>query len=387
VRQPVHVRLLDPVRLALRASGTGPVVVARVGIAAADAGCAAAGPRLEAFLDRAAAAALLRGGRMPERVVAAAWAELDPDGQRLARHAATELPSLRAAATAVSAGIRRSGARVVVTYDEVGRWGRLLAEAARHAGVPSVDLPHAESVDPEAMRGMGYDRIAVFGPVSAERVERAGVEPERIVVVGSPGLDALVERAQGVAPVEPRRIVFASQYVAGVMTAEVKERTVATAMEAVTIAAPCELVGVPHPVERDDTLSRLLSSAVPPGVRTRVAPVGSLHDELIGAWLLVTGSSQSVIEATAAGVPSLTINRTGGPDPVPYASEGMSLGAESDDEARAAIGSLLDPATRSAVLSRAVASLERHVGPLDGGAARRIADLIAGMAASRSIPR
>jgi hypothetical protein len=296
-------------------------------------------------------------------------------------HAAGELPPLRAAALAMRSAIRATGATVVATYDEVGRWGRLVAAAAAAERIRSVDLPHAEAVDEVAMRGIGFDRIAVFGELSAERVANAGVERDRIVEIGSPALDALVERARHAVPVEPRRLVFASQYVAGRMTAEVKERTVAAAIVAAGAAAPCELVVVPHPVERDDIVRRALAVPAPPGVEVRLAPVGTLHDELLGAWLLVTGSSQSVIEATAAGVPSLTVNLTGGPDPVPYAAEGMALGADSAGEAAERIAALLVPGARQRAIERAVAALERHVGTLDGRASVRAADLLAEQAA------
>lgn len=381
VRQPVHVRLLAPVREALVERGIGPVVVVRVSVAARDHALATAGPRLEAYLDRSVAGELLRSSGIRHGTLVDAWQSLVPDAAAHAAHTLGELPPLRAAALALRSAIRATGATVAATYDEVGRWGRLLAAGAVAERIRSVDLPHAEAVDEVAMRGIGFDRIAVFGAHSAERVANAGVERARIVEIGSPGLDALVERARHADPVEPRRLVFASQYVAGVMTAELKERTVAAAIAASAAAAPCETVIVPHPVERDDIVRRALAAPPPPGVDVRLAAAGTLHDELLGAWLLVTGSSQSVIEATAARVPSLTVNLTGGPDPVPYAAEGMALGASSAREAAERIASLLVPEARRRAVERGVAALERHVGPLDGRASARAADLLVQQAA------
>jgi hypothetical protein len=379
LRQPVHARLFAPVRRALDSTRAGRVVVTRVGAAAADRALDGVGPRIEAYLDRSAVRELLSGSPPSGSAVARAWAGVVPDaaGGALARHTTGVLPGLRAAALAIRGALRRTGASVVVTYDEVGRWGRLLAAAAAAEAVRSVDLPHAEAVDEVAMRGIAFDRIGVFGQVSAERVLRAEVAPERIVRIGSPALDALVERARGGERPEFRRVVFASQYVGGVMTEEVNRRTVEAVLEAVVSAAPCELVVVPHPVERDELLARSLASRSIPGVQVRRAAAGTLQDELIGAWLLVTGSSQSVIEATVVGVPSLTVNMTGGPDPVPYAAEGMALGAASAEEARSAIASLRDDAAHRAALEQASASIERHVGPLDGKASERAAALIA----------
>ena len=384
IRQPVHARLLAPVRAAVRSRGGPEVAVARVGAAASDDDLSGNGRRIDSFLGRRSIRDLLRN-RVPARALAGEWTPVTGDGElsrALASSATADLGRLRVGAVALREATRDTGAGVLVTYDEVGSWGRLVAAVAAAERRRSVDLPHAEAVDEVAMRGMGFDRIAVFGEVSEQRVLSAGVAPERIVRIGSPVLDTLVARATASHPAEPRRLVFASQYVAGVMTADVKRRTVEAAVLAAEAAAPCELVVVPHPVERDAILEEVLSASAPAGVRVRRADRGTLHDALIGAWLLVTGSSQSVIEAAAAGIPSLTVNLTGGPDPVPYAAEGMALGADSKDGARAAVASLLDdPAWRAAVAG-ARSSIERHVGPLDGRASERAADLLVAEAAA-----
>jgi hypothetical protein len=385
IRQPVHASLLAPVVAALDALDGPAVEIVRVGAAAGRR--VRHGRRLEALLDRRAARALVVPFDAPGAAeLSDAWRPIagtaSPRIVELARRALDDLGAIRIGAIALRSALRATGASVVVTYDEVGRWGRLVAAAGSAAGVPSVDLPHAEAVDVVAMRGMAFDAVGVFGEVSAERVAAAGVPADRIVQIGSPALDGLIVRAAETRPPGRRRVVFASQYLGGVMTASIKERTVRTAIEAIGAAAPCELVLVPHPVERDGILGTVLDRGVPDGVEARMGAAGSLHDELVGAWLLVTGSSQSVIDATVASVPSITINAIDGPDAVPYASEGMALGATTADDAGAHITFLLDPGRHAKQVSRARVALRRRVGELDGRASERAAKLIIRMAAS-----
>lgn len=374
IRQPVHARLLEPVMAELAREGGPRVRTIRVGRAARGDG---PGQTLDAYLDRRAVGPLLRTPLPASEGLRVVWERvMGPAAAQFVSATRAELRLLRIAAVGLQRAIERVDPAAVVTYDEVGRWGRLIASAARVAGVPSVDLPHAEAVDEVAMRGMAFDVVAVLGPTAADRVAAAGVPAERIVVVGSPGLDALVARAQeGGGADRGRRIVFASQYIGGVMTKDVKARTVRDAIDASGPAAPAEIVLVRHPVEDDGVLATAAGGAAPAGISVRVSRQ-RLQDELPGAWLLITGSSQSVIDATAASVPAITINRTDGPDPVSFAADGMALGAHSVATARDHVAALLDPAMHGAQVRRARSKLSARVGPLDGRAAARIADLL-----------
>lgn len=383
IRQPVHARLLEPVEAELRRRGGPPVHVIRVGPAARTAG---PGRTLDAHLDRRAIVALLRTPLPPAGELGATWAPLvGSSGRPLASAVRSELRVLRIAAVGLQRAIEGLRPASVVTYDEVGRWGRLIAAAAQAAGIASVDLPHAEAVDEVAMRGMAFDVVAVFGPAAARRVAAAGVPAERIVEVGSPALDQLVARAarDGGPGGAGRRIVFASQYIGGAMTERVKARTLQAAIEATRPAAPAELVLVRHPVEDGRLLATAAAQAsVPGGITLRVSSRG-LHEELPGAWLLITGSSQSVIDATAVSVPALTVNCTDGPDLVSFAADGMALGATSGEEAGAQVASLLEPGVRERQVDRARRVLAERAGPLDGQAAARIAEILLRVSAAR----
>jgi hypothetical protein len=267
---------------------------------------------------------------------------------------------------------------LLIGFNEIGRSSRLLPAVGRRAGIPTLDIAHAEAVDVEAIEGAAYDRYAVFGDRASAVLAAAGIDPARIVPVGAPRFDALISRHRE-PPVQPaaRRVVFASQWLGGRMTEEVKRATVAGAVAAAAAVAPCELVLQRHPIERDDIAARVAASLAPADVRVRSGDPSDLYAELDGAWLLVTGWSNAAFEGVLSNVPVLCINATGGAPPMPFAAEGIALGADDAETAARAAASLLDAPAWTDAVRRARSSLGEHLGPLDGRATDRLADLIA----------
>lgn len=272
---------------------------------------------------------------------------------------------------------------LMVTFDEIGRRARLVGPIAARYGIPSLDLPHAEAADPLAIRGAIYDVFGVFGPRAREVLQLAGVAPRRIREIGPSRFDALVSR-EPVTPVSPRRLVFASQWLGGQMTAAVKRATIQIALQAASGAAPCEFVIKPHPLERDRIADEVLSAGIPPGVTAFVERSRALYDLLGGAWMLLTGWSNAAFEGLLAHVPAICITATGGEPPTTFVEEGLALGATSVEEAVAAVKGLMDPEVRGRALTAARSSLTGHIGPLDGRAAERAAALILEMSAPRA---
>jgi hypothetical protein len=266
---------------------------------------------------------------------------------------------------------------VMATFNEIGRSSRLLPAAARRRGIPSLDIAHAEAADADAIAGIAYDRIAVFGPAAVRVMERAGVEPERVVPVGAPRFDALIRRHPEVPPMPTaRRVVFASQWITGAMTAEVKRRTLEVALAAAAAADADELVIRPHPIERDEVTAAALAERAGQGPAVRVERDEDLYDTLDGAWLLVTGWSNTVFEAALSGVPSLCVSILGSEPPVDFAADGIALGVTDEASAATAVRRLRDETAWRQAVTDARAALSDRLGPLDGRAAERLADLV-----------
>lgn len=289
---------------------------------------------------------------------------------------AETIDRLAVEASRIDAAIAAARPRVVATYDEIDAWGRLLASVAHRHGAIAVDLPHAEAVDVEAIRGADYDLMGVYGPRAAAVVEAAGIPPERIEIVGPARFDALVRTS----PKEvdrPSRVVLAGQYRARNMTDGVRAGVLAAA-----IAAAAAIDGIlqikPHPVEVPRVWEPLRAAAENPhGVEVRIEEEAELHDLLPGAAVLVTGWSNSVYEAVLAGVPAITLHLLDGLPPMPFAAEGIASEARDAASAARQARALVVPGTRRAALITARAALAEHLGPLDGAAAERSAALVA----------
>ncbi len=375
----VHRRLFAPVGAELGRIDAG------ISVIQVAAGRAAMDPRLADLpgvprqLTRRSALALMRH-RVDHRVLAAATAAWD--GKVGAEVASSLRPRmidtigrLALEAARIDDTMAAVRPRAIVMYDEIDAWSRLVTTVAHRRGVTVVDLPHAEAVDADAIRGAGYDLMGVYGPRSAAVVAAAGVPDHRIVIVGPAGFDTLVRSARDDIDV-PRRVVLAAQYRGGRMTDAVRRGVLASAVVAAReIDAAVELV--PHPTEPVSAWDSILSErSHVSGVDVLVASRDALHDLLPGAALLVTGWSNSVYEAVLARVPAITVHLLEGPPPMPFAAEGIAREARDATTAAQHARALMVPEARRLALSTARAALAEHLGPLDGAATQRTAALV-----------
>ncbi len=379
VVNPAHARILAPVRRMLEERGVGTFTVfeshARGARSGGDGSC-----RLVDLLTPRRTTGLLGFELRVRRHLTDATSEferiVDAGTAARMRSAVSEAIGRVALYATCIDELAEYGPSLLVGFNEIGRWSRILPEVGRRAGIPTLDVAHAEAADAAAIEGATYDRFAVFGHRSRRVLERAGVPPTAIVEVGAPRFDALVARHGHPAVPAERRIVFASQWVTGAMSEAVKAATVRATLAAAAAAAPCQLVIQRHPIERDDIAASIVASTRMDGVRVVTGEPAGLYDALDGAWLLVTGWSNAVFEAVLSNVPALCINATGGPTPMPFVEEGIALGATDANTAATAVRSLLPPQAWLDAVARARAHLVEHLGPLDGRATDRLADLI-----------
>lgn len=398
IRLPARWHILGPIEAALRAGPAEseraeglatrgePLVVLRVGRAADAATPHPRAPGLQDVLESSVGLrALVHLARVERRIGAATrdWTTIvDPAmGQRLRALARRELPRIALAAAALDAVTRRWAPRLLVSFDEVGTWSRIVPAVARRHAVPTLNLPHAVATLSAATAGADYDRFAVFGSRSADVLRAAGIADDRIVVTGAPYFDELAV-SSAVSPGPERRIVFAAQYIQGSITADRFEHYYLAAAAAAEAVAPSALVVLPHPVQPVGLIEAVAARhPVPAGVRRRFATPGTLHAELAGAFALVTGSSNSVFEAALAGVPSILVDPRD-TDPGTFAADGLGIGVADVGAAAAAARSLLAPTFRLEILDRARTALRAYLGPIDGQASARTARLILELAAT-----
>ena len=375
VREPIHVEALRLIEAELQ--GTPELVVVSIGRAATAPLDHPRAMKLSTILHPADGVALaVHATRVAARWSGSTRSWPSDDLRRAAREALARV----ALGAAALNGLARRGPSLIVCFDEIGTWARLVGEVGRRHAIPTLDLPHAEASDPIAIRGVTYDRMAVYGARAAAVLTEAGVASERIIEVGAPRFDPLVRPRPMVPDDGPRRVLFAAQYVTGRMTLGALELTLRAGLAAAAAVAPSELVIRPHPAEPVGQIAGIASGLhAPAGVSVRVESDRSLHDLLGDAWLLVTGWSNSIFEAALAWVPSIAVDPEGR-SPTSYADEGLALPATDPSSAASVAASLLAPRARDASVERARAALEAHIGPLDGRASARAAAVMREMA-------
>lgn len=388
VTQPVHATLFAPIAERLPRRVSVRVVDARMQARASDR-ITGADESLLTHLNAVHLASLAKHAISVQRHLGGVpkeWANLVDPGRaaRLAAILRRGLPLVALDAARVVSFMARHDPAVVACFSESGLLARIVPAAAKATpGRPRVvDLPHAEAADPSGMVGTDYDGVAVYGPRAAAVMAVAGIPPERVVEIGPLRYDALLSRPPLPPSESPRRIVLASQPGDPAKPAfhpDVKREVLRAAIAASAAMRPAELLIVPHPTEGDRVNQEYLArTTMPDGVEARLERTGTLHDALAGAWFLITGASQAVFDATVSGVPAITINATGGPDPVSFARDGVALGASSIDEAVALAQRLLDPGRREEAVVAARAALGSRLGRLDGHAAARAAAWLMG---------
>ena len=372
VRQEVHLDALALIGRELQAIGGPPIMPVRIGPAANRRRPAEpfAAPSISAVLDPRLAPAMAAHQLRLRRLRASR--AVPPE---IGAFAHWELGRIAAGVIGVESAVRRFRPRLIVSFDEIGTWARVIPAVARRAGIPTLDLPHAEAADAAAIAGAAYDEFAVYGARARQVVQRAGVEPSHVHEIGAPRFDPLIAAARAFPPAASRpTVLFAGQYVTGRLTDAGLAATYRAALAAAA-ATSSPLLVVPHPAQPPGSLERLMAEHPPaPGTAVTVAADG-LHAALAEAWLLVTGWSNSVMEAAIAGIPSITVD-PGGVAPVDFAAEGLSVLAIDEASAAAAASRLQAGPPAVEAVARARAVLVERVGPLDGHASERAAHLM-----------
>ena len=376
VFNPAHIEILRPVARELHAQSGRRVLSVSDGMAGNAAGAL---PRLPTFLKASAWGAVAAKSRDLRTITPVApnfWrGQVDEESAIRAARALEADLHRHVLAVARFGSLLKERPALIMTFDEIGRRSRLIGPVASRFGVPSLDLPHAEAADPHAIQGAQYDMFGVFGRRAREVLMQAEIPDDKIREIGPARFDALIGRQR--APLaSPRRVVFASQWLTGQMTAAVKRDTLQLALLAATSIAPCEVVISPHPLEQDGIAEEVLARTTRPGVKARVERSQSLYELLDGAWVLLTGWSNSVYEGLLADVPAVCISPAGVTAPTSFVEEGIALGAASLEDLRLALERIDAPAERERLLKSARGGLGGHLGPLDGRAAARSAALI-----------
>ncbi|MBN2370703.1 MAG: CDP-glycerol glycerophosphotransferase family protein [Vicinamibacteria bacterium] len=286
---------------------------------------------------------------------------------------------------------------VICLYAESSGWGRAALAAGQAAGIPTVALQHGilypryYSYRHDADEGAcpRPDRTAVFGE-DARRllVERGGYDPETVVVTGSPKFDALLDaarvwnrdetRAQFGVGLKERLILVASRF------REIRDTHRAIGSEFSALARAVESMrGVkcvvkPHPAESAAPYEGCLR-AINARKTRMAAPSADLVRLIHAADALVTVESLTAMEALVLQRPILILNMPSHLKDL--IDRGVAMGVSAGADPATALRNLLfDDDARERLAAARRLYLDDFARGIDGGATRRIVELIAATA-------
>jgi len=274
---------------------------------------------------------------------------------------------------------------LAVYANDYSAYGRVAYAAARLEGIPSLLLQHGALTDDPRFDKVSADKIAVEGPAVKQYLTYKGVEPEKMIVTGQPRFDdlALKRGIPGREEIFRKLGISAEKKIITLCTQkpECDEKTTVAVAAAVSKLQEFTLVIKMHPAEGPERKAMYDRVAKENGCSDAVVILDiSLYGLLASSEIMITVFSTTATEAMMLGVPVITINLTGEPDKMPYASSGAALGVHKAEELPEAIDEVLhDQPTKAKLEKSAKKFVYDRAYIMDGKATERVVQLIESM--------
>ncbi len=302
---------------------------------------------------------------------------------RLERLVRRSVPWLAVETEAMRRWLEAARPRWLVVASDQHRIGRVAVGEARQRGVRSLVLQHGLP-----QYALGYvpvvaDAVATWSEAADAWFRRQGTPPDRLVRLGNPRVDALADPAfaAGAASVADRFAAAGSPRILVTLSPSDRERNraiVRIALDVVGAERTANVVVKLHPGDgRWDDVRRLIRSSDASRGRVIIARREPLYPFLAWADAVFLDRSTVALESLAAGVP-VALYGGGSAEARGDLDPGIDLPTVSTAAELAAFAAhVADPTSREEFVATRRPALERSVGPVDGGAARRIADFLA----------
>ena len=313
---------------------------------------------------------------------------------------ATAMASLTrtiASGTVADELLRRADPDVVVCFKRGSCTPAGLVLGAQRHGIPTVYIQHGLLSETfRTQPSLPHTLFLVFSEHARDQIAASGVAEEAIEVVGHAGYDALAAgQLPNAAPEHLRALADGAEHVLLLLTQPDEGlrglpggRWIEHTFAAVVQIAGCRLIVKMHP--RDTRAEAYAALATETGADARV--VSHAEAKLPELWPLcgavAMGYSTAAFEAIIFGKPVVSVNLTGEEDCYPFAASGAALAAREPNEVLPALrAALTDEQAREGLARRREEFIARHVGPLDGRAAERMAAMILDKARQRMADR
>jgi len=308
---------------------------------------------------------------------------------------------------AMDSFIHRMKPDLLLIVDEQGMYGRCFLAAAQAHGIATVGVQHglisqddgrythSAGMVPSNGRFVGTtlcpipDATAVYGELYKRvLVEKGGYPQNSVIVTGQPSYDFIhnmrddgakqrVCRQLGINPAEHLAALVTQTH--GMLNPDHNRHVLEIVFEAMRHCSGSKLVVKLHRVE-EPSLHRHI--ALEKGVLSNIVIVKNvkLFDLLRACDMVITSRPRVVLEAMLCGKPAIAVNVTAGRDATPYAGSGAVLCVSNTEELVKAIEAVsADDDIQNKLREARRQFLDDCVRPIDGSAARRVAELAVSM--------
>jgi len=281
--------------------------------------------------------------------------------------------------------------KVIVISDETSFFGRALVTANRKHGSKTIGIQHGV-IDKNHIeyvhKGEGPilpcpipDMTAVWGAkVKKQLLESGQYSQSNVIVTGNPTYDYLAkadeiynkEKIYQHFKIGNRKLVtVTTQPVHIISEREQWLKAVATASKQLDSAF---FVVKPHPAENSSMHEGICKQYG--GTNIVVCTNQSTNELIYASDLMITSHSTTGLESMILGTPLMTLNLTGMPDLMPYASSGAAVGVYKEEDIAPGIKNMLDGKTPPNMEENVKKYIYEYAYQIDGKASERVVSII-----------
>jgi hypothetical protein len=267
---------------------------------------------------------------------------------------------------------------LIILFDDVGVFGKTIANVCKTKKIPCLTLQHGTFGD-LPIQGVVSDKFAAYGNFSKKILEKNGVDPKKIVVTGNPKFDIILNKKYSKKdfykkfkiPKDNKLIVFATSFFRG----EFYENIVSSLFNCVKKFDKVKLLIKQQPSEETVTPYMVLAKKI--GIDVIIVQKYDLFEILYASDVLITTSSTVGLEAMVFNKPVVNIHLANSEEPIPYSKSKAAIGVSNLLDLNSAIHNALHNRKFLKKLeSNRKKFLYEHAFKLDGNSTQRILLLI-----------
>lgn len=271
--------------------------------------------------------------------------------------------------------LERARPRLLVIGNDRVWTGQLLVQAAHRRGIPVLCVQDGLAADVPAWWLRTADHTACNGTHLRDLLVRRGTPASRLTVTGQPRNDSLFARASELDTAAARRALGLAesglQLLVALQGSHDQEYVRSVLREASRVPGATIIVRT-HPWQSPELVSSVVAQLRLPNVLLR--PDDNSAVALRAADVVISQYSTMLVEAAALGTPAVAVTLSRRRNPIDLSDEGIAVGANRRKEILPAIQAALNRSP--AEITSAKAAAERLIGPFDGRATTRVANLV-----------